>query len=245
MTNAAGIPVSGAVSEEVGRFTAEQRRIARERLERANAERQGLLEKEFPPGEPGASELPTNQMARLSDEAPSSVPPPIAAPPIELLASREKVQALQRELKRVGCYGGAVNGRLTNDTLAALRAGERHLGLDGAPLAQPTEAAVEALKQRRDPLCTGRVPCAEGDVKRGPTCVAAVQPQQSTPRVSAPSRAEPQERSRGQARERPQPVRAAAPSRPAAAPAQPRAPAAAPAPAAPAPAGRPAIRLTM
>ena len=230
---------SGLVADEVSRFTSDQRRIAQQRIERENRQRLGLLDEDnLPEDNPVEPLNGAFQVARLPDQA--AIPPRLV-PVLPELTTREDIRSAQVELKRLGCFNGATNGRLTPDTTIGLETAEKSLGSDSRPLGRLTSEVLALLKDRKDKLCTGRVDCGPGQRKERTTCIAALPPQQPTRRAKAVE--EEEERPRRPQRQVPR-ERAEVPARQAPRPREAAPPAARPAPAAPA-APRPSINLTL
>ena len=226
--------VSSLVADEISRFTSEQRRLSRERIERENRTRSGLLDEDNQPPEPAADQASGNlQIAALPPEA---IKPESARLPE--LTLRDDVRAAQVELKRLGCYVGSVNGRMTQDTGIGLQTAERNLGGDARSLNPLTTDVLEFLKKRTDKICTGRIGCGPGQAKQGTTCIAAIAPQDPAQRRRARATEDDEPAPRRQ-RQSPQRDQAAPAARPRVAPQGPAGPSA------PASPSRPAINLTM
>lgn len=83
-------------------------------------------------------------------------------------------RSLQAELKRVGCFEGAVDGVWDGRTKTALVDFGRRAKLEVATDA-PTAAAVETLKSRRDRVCP--LECGPGRIERNGQCVAKAAPE--------------------------------------------------------------------
>jgi hypothetical protein len=98
--------------------------------------------------------------------------------------SREAARLLQRELKRVGCFDGAVDGEFGDSTRAALRNFAKVAGLTVSIDPSPDSLkAVRGIDKRVCPLvCPSgervdgdhcvRIPCSSGQVLKNGTCVA-------------------------------------------------------------------------
>ncbi len=223
--------VSGLAADEASRFTAEQRRLAKERLER---QRKPLEE------DPTASVLDSNP---TGDGAPKETNPKLAAripengEPLGKIESEppkpadqpETVKSVQTELKRLGCYTGAISGNLNKNTAAGLENAQQHLGANARSLRPVTEDTLLILREKQGKLCDLQEQCGAGQVRKNGTCIA-----------SRPSRDEEDEEPVRRPRRQTQPQ----PRREIARPAAPAAPA--PAPAAPAgPARRPNVNISM
>jgi Caspase domain len=130
------------------------------------------------------------RIASLSTEQKASAPD-----------ERELARSLQFELKRVGCFDGAVDGEFNNTTKLALRNFAKLAGLTVPEgLVPDTLKAVRGIDKRVCPLvcATGeraegdrclRVSCPSGQVLKNGGCVAAAAANPSDhPANSAPSR---------------------------------------------------------
>jgi peptidoglycan hydrolase-like protein with peptidoglycan-binding domain len=81
----------------------------------------------------------------------------MAAPPItEPRPERDIVRDLQEELNRLGCNAGGADGIPGRMTRAAFALFLRNSGADLPEDALPTEAALEAARATRDPVCALR-----------------------------------------------------------------------------------------
>ncbi len=98
-----------------------------------------------------------------------SLPPPALAPPVLTPPEPDLTRSLQVELKRIGCFEGAVDGIWEGRTKLALADVARRAKLDVATDV-PTPIAVEALKSRRDRICP--LNCGAGRIERNGSCVA-------------------------------------------------------------------------
>jgi len=82
-------------------------------------------------------------------------------------------RSLQGELKRVGCYAGAVDGRWDAQTKQALRDFARiaKVAVSGD---DPTEQALEAVIGQKNRVCAAK--CAPGETEKDGKCVARAKP---------------------------------------------------------------------
>ena len=207
-----------AEQEKILREQVEQARIERERLARLLADRE-TVEKERTArqdAEPVAPHPPEQPMPAQAASAPAPAPaqpvPAVAAPPpapdqqkplktVSLTPPAQQAAAapstelkrdLQRELKRLGCYSGAVDGDWGARSKEALkdfiaRAKQASLSIE------PDEAALSAVKAQVGRVCP--VQCGRNESKVGDRCVAkARRPAQAAER--SPS-AEPQGQTKG------------------------------------------------
>ena len=94
--------------------------------------------------------------------------------PLPQISVPDPTRALQAELKRVGCFDGAADGRWSEQTKAALADFARHAKLDVSTDAA-TQAAVESVQSRRDRVCP--LACGAGRIERNGVCVAKPMPE--------------------------------------------------------------------
>lgn len=98
-----------------------------------------------------------------------SLPAPTAESP-------DLTRSLQTELKRVGCFEGAVDGNWDDRTRTALAEFVRLSKLE-LPMDTVTERTVSVVQGRRDRICP--LACGAGRIERNGVCVAkAVPPEQ-------------------------------------------------------------------
>ena len=85
------------------------------------------------------------------------------------VAGSERVRAAQKELARVGCFGGVIDGSMGEGTKTAL---ERYLAQQRRPdkPAEVTEALLSELKSQPTRVCP--LACSIGQVAQGDECVA-------------------------------------------------------------------------
>src|SRR3984893_2739401 len=85
------------------------------------------------------------------------------------VAGSERVRAAQKELARVGCFGGVIDGSMGEGTKTAL---ERYLVQQRRPgkPAEITEALLSELKSQPTRVCP--LACSIGQVAQGDECVA-------------------------------------------------------------------------
>ncbi|HEY6259624.1 MAG TPA: caspase family protein [Xanthobacteraceae bacterium] len=128
-----------------------------------------------------------------------------AAKTAALLDRREMARSLQQELKRVGCFEGALDGEFSDTTRAALRNFAKLAGLSVPDELSPDALkAVHGAEKRVCPLICQpgervegdrciRVTCRSGQILKNGTCVAegGTEPQKRAPPNPAPSRPTP------------------------------------------------------
>lgn len=161
------VPVGGQAVDEVNRFIAEQRRLAQERIERDRRAR-GQPEEFTEPllSETGGGQgAPGNQTIAALPPV-DSKPPPVSVPKA---GTPEFIKAAQEELKRLGCYSGVAQGRMSSQVKSALDSAAKKIGrsFQADPL---TEDGLRTLKAQRSGLC-GLAACGQGQVRRGDICV--------------------------------------------------------------------------
>ncbi len=101
-------------------------------------------------------------------KAPAAVEPPTPA-----ANTPELVSSAQKELARIGCFAGAIDGNLNTTTQAAVRQYQAQRG-HKASGPEITDRFVAELKDRRTRVCP--LVCPAGKVVEGETCVAAKKP---------------------------------------------------------------------
>lgn len=97
------------------------------------------------------------------EQGTASVAPPQKQPAADL------PERLQKELKRVGCYDGAVDGDWGEASEAALKNFAAHRG-GALASSEPDEANLEAVLAQKARICP--LQCGAGTVERNGTCVA-------------------------------------------------------------------------
>ncbi len=180
------VPVGGQAVDEASRFTAEQRRLALERIERERRGRPGdpefatPLPSEGQPATPAPS--PNTQLAALPPATPAVTSPAVPAK----TDTPELIKSAQEELKRLGCYAGLVHGRMNNGTKTALENAAKRLGSGFA--AQPvSEDAVRQLRERQAALCVAARPAAREEEDERPARRPSIRREAPEPRVARPS----------------------------------------------------------
>jgi len=117
------------------------------------------------------------------------------------LDERELARSLQLELKRVGCFDGAVNGEFGAPTREALRSFAKFAAVNiggGSELSQETLSAIRRHDSRICPLKCGtgekadgercvRIVCAAGQILKDGACVNDPSKKTATPERSAPA----------------------------------------------------------
>jgi hypothetical protein len=157
-------------------------RVKREEEQRIAAVREQLLEEARKkaaatgvPSQPAAP--PPTTVAALPTPATTPTPPPTTnaagVPPPD----REALtKSLQRELSRVGCNPGAVDGVWGGQTSEALKNFGRHAKVK-VQSDEPTPAALEAVTARKDRACP--LVCDDDEMVVKGKCVAKPKPAQT------------------------------------------------------------------
>ncbi len=94
----------------------------------------------------------------------ANLPPPTLSP-----NAADITRSLQVELKRVGCFEGAINGVWDGTIKGALAEFARRAKLD-VPTDVPTSTAVETVKSKLNRICP--LDCGAGRIERNGACVA-------------------------------------------------------------------------
>src|SRR5262249_10103817 len=100
---------------------------------------------------------PTHKLAKASLDR---LKAPVSAPPITPprdpsdLEEKERITLLQRELKRVGCDPGEIDGEWGENTRSALSLFANYTGLS-LDIDAPSNAAFAAVSEYKDRACPG------------------------------------------------------------------------------------------
>jgi uncharacterized caspase-like protein len=129
--------------------------------------------------DPGRQRAPTEAAPQdkpaiaVAAATPATRPDGAPSTPAAGLAPGEVTRMLQTELKRVGCYGGAVNGDWNVASRRALDGFNKSAGakLEGKVASL---AAVEAVREKQTRVCS--LECARGSKAEGEQCVAITCP---------------------------------------------------------------------
>lgn len=142
------------------------------------------------------SDEPSEQAQVFTVRAPSPGP---AAPPgptrvaIDSPADRATlIRDLQRELKRVGCYSGDVNGVWTTSSRMAMKSFTDKVNAS-LPIDNPDDILLSLVRGHQDTACAGSCPSGRVGNEHGHCLVAAkaAEPPKSEPLKSAPATPEP------------------------------------------------------
>ena len=142
--------------------------------------------------------------------APQAAAPPAPAPQEPAADTPALVLSAQAELRRIGCYGGTEDGKLSGATREAI---ERYLALRGQSSrdVKVTDSFVADLKDQDGRVCP--LTCARGQHAEGDRCVADAKPEKAEPEKKKPvaKRDEPEKKKPVAKREREEPRREARP----------------------------------
>jgi Caspase domain len=130
-------------------------------------------------------------IAGLAVEAPKTR---VVPPPALLMDTPQLVSAAQVELRRIGCFAGDNDGKLTEATRNAIK---RYLTVRGLPSTdiKVSESLVAELKTQDKSLCP--LDCKRGEVAENGRCVAAervAEPRRSKKTTKQTKQATPHER---------------------------------------------------
>jgi hypothetical protein len=127
---------------------------------------------------------PTPSQAPVPEVSPSTSPTP-AAPSVDL---RYVARELQAALRRIGCYGGGVDGSWGASSSDALRRFNQYAGTD-LNIEMASTEAVDTVHTRTGRVCP--LICPRGQVPAGDHCVGVRQPRPPVQREAPPSYASP------------------------------------------------------
>jgi hypothetical protein len=121
---------------------------------------------------------------------PSPAPPPSPIPvtraATEVPTDRVTlVRELQRELKRVGCYSGDVNGVWTTSSRLAMKSFTDKVNAS-LPIDNPDQVLLSLVRGHKDTACAAACPPGQAPNDKGRCLVAAKSEQAPTDRVSPP-----------------------------------------------------------
>ena len=137
------------------------------------------------PSEPEAAEIATVVVTvPKRQETAAKAPIPTATRPT---TPGELTRALQRELRRVGCYGGELNGDWTSDTRKAMKAFMSRVNA-AMPVEQPDPILLTLVQAHGDRACGVACPAGQGLADDGrclPTAILAHAPNSGAPRTAA------------------------------------------------------------
>ena len=165
----------------------------REEAAKAEEERARLAREKAAQPAPAAS--PNAQITLLTP--PTEIPSPATSAPIApLLAGTSLIAEIEKELKRVGCYGGSTYNTWGNAEVASsVRKFARYAKLS-APSAEPTTELLTAIRGASDRVCP--LECGAREVERNGRCIARSCPSGSL--LNSKGRCEKREREKAVAR---------------------------------------------
>jgi hypothetical protein len=124
----------------------------------------------------GSGEPVYTVTARAPDPVPAAPsPPPAAYRPIDPTDHAALARALQRELKRVGCYQGEVTGVWTTSSRMAMKSFNERVNAS-LPIDNPDPVLLSLVQGHRDRACGAACPAGQTAVEGGaclPSAVAA------------------------------------------------------------------------
>lgn len=164
-----------AETERKRRDEAERKSLAKE-LARLEAERRSLAEQPSSP-----------DPAKVANFAPDKASPPEKE--VEpILDPRTLALSVQQELRRVGCYTGAIDGIWGRGSRGALANFARHgkVRLAGD---EPSQANIDLLKAHKARVCP--LQCGRNSVVKDGRCVVRSKPKSKKAKKSAQKRASP------------------------------------------------------
>ena len=131
--------------------------------------------------------------------APASPPAPAPAPAVrtapDIPADRGTlVRELQRELRRVGCYGGDVNGVWTTSSRLAMKSFTDKVNAS-LPIDNPDDVLLSLVRGHKDAACATPCPPGEAPNDKGRCLVMAKAPVEALDKAPPPAQIEPNERS--------------------------------------------------
>src|SRR5262249_2314960 len=156
-----------------------QARLEQERLAQAERER---LERDRLAGERIARERAEQETASANSTAavqtamlpPSGEPSSAPATPPRSLSGAALVREIEQELKRVGCYGGRIDGEWASATTkSSVRKFAKHASLSSAPH-EPSMEFLDLVRGKPQRVCP--LECGPREVEANGRCVAKTCP---------------------------------------------------------------------
>jgi hypothetical protein len=145
-------------AEQAAREQAEREGFEREQTTKAEAERKALAAERDKEKVPASASV---QIALLT-------PPPVDQPPV---SGEVLVRRIKTELKRVGCYAGAIDGIWTNRQTKSSIVRFAKLAKLAAIPNEPTVDFLDTLRARSAPVCP--LLCSAREVEQDGRCVPA------------------------------------------------------------------------
>ncbi len=110
---------------------------------------------------------------RAPDPAPAPPAPALAAKPVDPTDRAALARALQRELKRVGCYHGEITGVWTTSSRMAMRTFTERVNA-ALPVDTPDPVLLSLVQGHRDRACSAACPPGQTPTEAGACLPAAV-----------------------------------------------------------------------
>ncbi len=107
--------------------------------------------------------------SRAPEPAPAPPTPTAAARPVDPTDRAALARALQRELKRVGCYQGEITGVWTTSSRMAMKTFNERVNAT-LPVDNPDPVLLSLVQGRRERACSAACPAGQTPVEGG-TCV--------------------------------------------------------------------------
>jgi hypothetical protein len=124
--------------------------------------------------------------------APAPSPAPVTKPSTDLPVDRVSlIRELQRELKRVGCYGGDVNGMWTTSSRLAMKSFTDKVNAS-LPIDNPDDVLLSLVRGHKDTACAAACPPGQALNDKGRCLEVAKGPADTAP---LPTQTEPVEKS--------------------------------------------------
>ena len=159
-----------AERERLAREQAERERLAREQGETARPKEEAKVENVGGPAqaEQVEQQTPSASPAEIQTAVLVEPPKPVSATPSPLTGSA-LVAEIKKELQRVGCYGGSLDGKWTTaETTSSVQKFVKYANLPSLP-PEPALELLEALRGKSERVCP--VICSARQVLVGERCV--------------------------------------------------------------------------
>jgi hypothetical protein len=112
---------------------------------------------------------PVYTVASRPSSSPPSSPAPVASRPIDPEDRAALARALQRELKRVGCYGGDISGVWTTSSRTAMKSFIERVNAS-LPIETPDTVLLSLVQGHRERACSAPCPVGQTATESG-TCL--------------------------------------------------------------------------
>lgn len=166
-------------------------------LKNAKAKEEAAANKPEPVKEQKVAKLnnPTSDVTQQPADDQRAVQP-VAVP---VLSYREMVMGIQRNLRRLGCSAGAVDGAWGPNSRRALRSYARHNQIRLASL-EPTQELLEDMERLNERICP--IQCGRGETLSNGRCVVKQKPRTKKARVAPQEPVHRKSRSRAERRKK-------------------------------------------